>query len=165
MEPRSSTSRTSVLTSLLPQISEICCGAKRSFVFLTGGPLTWRFLQRFLQREGAKEPFIGCGLCCVQVQQLQGVYNLQEPHFWTLCSDVYIGTLKLLVAPDADTRWILSQTHNIFTQVGGGLQPPRTSPRPRRRRAGVKPSLLCAGWSPSAVRPDGNGRHVEAPPR
>lgn len=54
------------------------------------------------------------------MQQLQGVYNLQEPHFWTLCSDVYIGTLKLLVAPDADARWILSQTHNIFTQVGGG---------------------------------------------
>ncbi|KTG46470.1 hypothetical protein cypCar_00037595 [Cyprinus carpio] len=53
-----------------------------------------------------------------KVQQLQGVYNLQEPHFWTLCTDVYIGTLKLLVAPDADSRWILSQTHNIFTQVG-----------------------------------------------
>uniref|UniRef100_A0A3B5LIW9 Zinc transporter n=1 Tax=Xiphophorus couchianus TaxID=32473 RepID=A0A3B5LIW9_9TELE len=56
--------------------------------------------------------------CYQRVQQLQGVYNLQEPHFWTLCTDVYIGTLKLLVAPDADTRWILSQTHNIFTQVG-----------------------------------------------
>lgn len=55
--------------------------------------------------------------CCVQVQQLQGVYSLQEPHFWTLCSDVYIGTVKLLVAPDADSRWILSQTHHIFTQV------------------------------------------------
>ncbi|KAK2906891.1 hypothetical protein QQF64_019218 [Cirrhinus molitorella] len=56
--------------------------------------------------------------CYQRVQQLQGVYNLQEPHFWTLCTDVYIGTLKLLVAPDADSRWILSQTHNIFTQVG-----------------------------------------------
>uniref|UniRef100_A0AAY4BCX2 Zinc transporter n=1 Tax=Denticeps clupeoides TaxID=299321 RepID=A0AAY4BCX2_9TELE len=56
--------------------------------------------------------------CYQRVQQLQGVYNLQEPHFWTLCTDVYIGTLKLLVAPDADARWILSQTHNIFTQVG-----------------------------------------------
>ncbi|XP_033935772.1 zinc transporter 7, partial [Pseudochaenichthys georgianus] len=53
-----------------------------------------------------------------RVQKLQGVYNLQDPHFWTLCTDVYIGTLKLLVAPDADTRWILSQTHNIFTQAG-----------------------------------------------
>uniref|UniRef100_UPI003AAB41F6 zinc transporter 7 isoform X1 n=2 Tax=Centroberyx gerrardi TaxID=166262 RepID=UPI003AAB41F6 len=56
--------------------------------------------------------------CYQRVQQLQGVYNLQEPHFWTLCSDVYIGTLKLLIAPDADSRWILSQTHHIFTQAG-----------------------------------------------
>ncbi|RXM28800.1 Zinc transporter 7 [Acipenser ruthenus] len=56
--------------------------------------------------------------CYQRVQQLQGVYNLQEPHFWTLCTDVNIGTLKLLVAPDADSRWILSQTHNIFTQAG-----------------------------------------------
>ncbi|XP_041126521.1 zinc transporter 7 [Polyodon spathula] len=56
--------------------------------------------------------------CYQRVQQLQGVYNLQEPHFWTLCTDVHIGTLKLLVAPDADSRWILSQTHNIFTQAG-----------------------------------------------
>ncbi|NXW50213.1 ZNT7 protein, partial [Nyctiprogne leucopyga] len=53
---------------------------------------------------------------CLFVQQLQGVYSLHDPHFWTLCTDVYIGTLKLLVAPDADGRWILSQTHNIFTQ-------------------------------------------------
>uniref|UniRef100_A0A3B5BG32 Zinc transporter n=1 Tax=Stegastes partitus TaxID=144197 RepID=A0A3B5BG32_9TELE len=56
--------------------------------------------------------------CYQRVQRLQGVYNLHEPHFWTLCTDVYIGTLKLLVAPDADTRWILSQSHNIFTQAG-----------------------------------------------
>nr|XP_004659137.1 zinc transporter 7 [Jaculus jaculus] len=56
--------------------------------------------------------------CYHRVQQLRGVYSLQEQHFWTLCSDVYVGTLKVLVAPDADTRWILSQTHNIFTQAG-----------------------------------------------
>ncbi|KAJ0032827.1 hypothetical protein NQD34_002908 [Periophthalmus magnuspinnatus] len=56
--------------------------------------------------------------CYQRVQQLQGVYNLQDPHFWTLCTDVYIGTIKLLVSPDADTRWIQSQAHNIFTQAG-----------------------------------------------
>ncbi|XP_061635473.1 zinc transporter 7 isoform X1 [Phyllopteryx taeniolatus] len=56
--------------------------------------------------------------CYQRVQQLQGVYNVQQPHFWTLCTDVYVGTLKVAVAPDADARWILSQTHNIFTQVG-----------------------------------------------
>ncbi|XP_069497667.1 zinc transporter 7 [Ambystoma mexicanum] len=56
--------------------------------------------------------------CYQRVQQLQGVYSLHDPHFWTLCTEVYIGTLKLLVAPDADAKWILSQTHNIFTQAG-----------------------------------------------
>ncbi|KAG7265193.1 hypothetical protein CRUP_030307 [Coryphaenoides rupestris] len=56
--------------------------------------------------------------CYQRVQHLQGVYNIQEPHFWTLCTDVYVGTLKLLLAPDADARWIQNQTHNIFTQVG-----------------------------------------------
>ncbi|XP_019711377.1 zinc transporter 7 [Hippocampus comes] len=56
--------------------------------------------------------------CYQRVQQLEGVYNVQQPHFWTLCTDVYVGTLKVVVAPDADARWILSQTHNIFTQVG-----------------------------------------------
>ncbi|KAF7243542.1 Zinc transporter 7 [Varanus komodoensis] len=56
--------------------------------------------------------------CYQRVQQLQGVYSLHDPHFWTLCTDVYIGTLKLFVAPDADAKWILSQTHNIFTQAG-----------------------------------------------
>lgn len=56
--------------------------------------------------------------CYQRVQQLKGVYNLHDPHFWTLCTDVYIGTLKLFIAPDADAKWILSQTHNIFTQAG-----------------------------------------------
>ncbi|XP_067137558.1 zinc transporter 7 [Centruroides vittatus] len=55
--------------------------------------------------------------CYQRVMQLEGVYSVQEPHFWTLCSDVYIGTLKLEVAPDADARYIVSQTHNIFTQA------------------------------------------------
>uniref|UniRef100_A0A8C6Z4X7 Zinc transporter n=1 Tax=Nothoprocta perdicaria TaxID=30464 RepID=A0A8C6Z4X7_NOTPE len=50
-------------------------------------------------------------------QRAQYTQILHDPHFWTLCTDVYIGTLKLLIAPDADARWILSQTHNIFTQV------------------------------------------------
>lgn len=52
-----------------------------------------------------------------QVSQLEGVYSVQEPHFWTLCSDVYIGTIKLEVAANADGRYLVSQTHNIFTQV------------------------------------------------
>lgn len=56
--------------------------------------------------------------CYQKVSQLEGVYSVQEPHFWTLCSDVYIGTIKLEVAANSDARYLLSQTHNIFTQVG-----------------------------------------------
>lgn len=53
-----------------------------------------------------------------RVRMLDGVYSVQEPHFWTLCSEVYIGTIKLEVASKADAKYILSQTHNIFTQIG-----------------------------------------------
>lgn len=56
--------------------------------------------------------------CYERVRMLDGVYSVQEPHFWTLCSEVYIGTIKLEVASKADAKYILSQTHNIFTQVG-----------------------------------------------
>ncbi|BFY99378.1 hypothetical protein BsWGS_02418 [Bradybaena similaris] len=56
--------------------------------------------------------------CYQRVSQLEGVYSVQEPHFWTLCTDVYIGTIKLEVGANADSRYILSQTHNIFTQIG-----------------------------------------------
>lgn len=56
--------------------------------------------------------------CYQRVTQLEGVYAIHEPHFWTLCSDVYVGTLKLEIAPNADAKYIISQTHNIFTQAG-----------------------------------------------
>ncbi|KAI8509726.1 hypothetical protein Bbelb_121540 [Branchiostoma belcheri] len=56
--------------------------------------------------------------CYQRVMGLEGVYSVHEPHFWTLCSDVYIGTVKVEVSPEADAKYILSATHNIFTQVG-----------------------------------------------
>jgi zinc transporter 5/7 len=56
--------------------------------------------------------------CFQRVMQLEGVYSVQEPHFWTLCSDVYIGSVKLEVAQKADAPYIISHTHNIFTQAG-----------------------------------------------
>ncbi|XP_055932711.1 zinc transporter 7-like isoform X1 [Argiope bruennichi] len=56
--------------------------------------------------------------CYQRVMQLDGVYSVQEPRFWTLCSNVYIGSIKLEVAPTADPKYLLSHTHNIFTQVG-----------------------------------------------
>ncbi|PRD29828.1 UNVERIFIED_CONTAM: slc30a7-a [Trichonephila clavipes] len=59
--------------------------------------------------------------CYQRVMQLDGVYSVQEPRFWTLCSNVYIGTIKLEVSPTADAKYLLSHTHNIFTQVNSFL--------------------------------------------
>jgi zinc transporter 5/7 len=58
------------------------------------------------------------GGCYQRVMQLEGVFSVQEPHFWTLCSDVFVGAIKLEVAKNADPRYIISQTHNIFNAIG-----------------------------------------------
>jgi solute carrier family 30 (zinc transporter), member 5/7 len=56
--------------------------------------------------------------CFTKVSQLDGVYSVQEPHFWTLCSDVYVGMLKLEVHKNADFKYLQTQTHSIFYQIG-----------------------------------------------
>ncbi|KAJ8672969.1 hypothetical protein QAD02_004230 [Eretmocerus hayati] len=56
--------------------------------------------------------------CYDAVKRLAGVYSVQEPHFWTLCSDVYIGCLKLEVARSVDPRYVIAQTQMIFESVG-----------------------------------------------
>ncbi|XP_037288195.1 solute carrier family 30 member 7 isoform X1 [Rhipicephalus microplus] len=71
-----------------------------------------------LMQRTPKELDTALPTCYQRVMQLEGVYSVQEPHFWTLCSDVYIGTLKLEVAKGADVSYLLSCTHSIFTQAG-----------------------------------------------
>lgn len=56
--------------------------------------------------------------CYSKVNQLEGVLSVQEPHFWTLCSDFYVGALKVEVARTADPKYILSHTHMIFQGAG-----------------------------------------------
>ncbi|XP_063404244.1 zinc transporter 7-like [Mytilus trossulus] len=56
--------------------------------------------------------------CYTKVSQIDGVYSVQDPHFWTLCSEVYVGTIKVEVEAKADTRYIQSATHSIFAQIG-----------------------------------------------
>jgi zinc transporter 5/7 len=50
--------------------------------------------------------------------QLEGVLSIQEPHFWTLCSEVFVGSVKVEVSNKADARYVLSHTHSIFAQIG-----------------------------------------------
>lgn len=56
--------------------------------------------------------------CYQKVISLAGVYSVQEPHFWTLCSDVYIGALKLEVSKNVDPKYVVQHTQMIFASVG-----------------------------------------------
>jgi zinc transporter 5/7 len=53
-----------------------------------------------------------------RVCQLDGVNSVQDPHFWTLCSKNFVGSMRVLVTPQADASVVLSQTHGIFNQIG-----------------------------------------------
>jgi len=56
--------------------------------------------------------------CYQRLMQLEGVLSVQEPHFWTLCSDIYVGTLKLEVSRNADPRYITQNAQLIFQGIG-----------------------------------------------
>ncbi|RVE55256.1 hypothetical protein evm_000154 [Chilo suppressalis] len=53
-----------------------------------------------------------------RVVGLAGVHAVQEPHFWTLCSDVHVGALKLEVAREVDPRYVTDQAARIFREAG-----------------------------------------------
>lgn len=53
-----------------------------------------------------------------KTKQLEGVISVQEQHFWTLCSEIYVGVLKLEVTRNADPRYVVCQTQNIFSAIG-----------------------------------------------
>lgn len=53
-----------------------------------------------------------------RVVGLAGVHAVQEPHFWTLCSDVHVGAIKIEVAREVDPRYITDQTARIFREAG-----------------------------------------------
>ena len=53
-----------------------------------------------------------------QVRQLQGVQDIQETRFWTLCSNYYVGGVKIEVLPNADAKYVISHTQMIFRAIG-----------------------------------------------
>lgn len=56
--------------------------------------------------------------CYQSVMGLAGVQSVQEPHFWTLCSDVFVGAVKLEVSEKADARYVTMHTRMIFEAIG-----------------------------------------------
>ena len=58
------------------------------------------------------------GILLLQVTSLEGVVGVQEPHFWTLCTNYYCGGIKLEVSKDCDPKYVISHTQHIFRSVG-----------------------------------------------
>lgn len=56
--------------------------------------------------------------CYQKVMGLAGVYSVQEPHFWTLCSNFYVGAIKLEVSKNVDPKYVITHTRMIFEAVG-----------------------------------------------
>ncbi|XP_055377792.1 zinc transporter 7 [Condylostylus longicornis] len=56
--------------------------------------------------------------CYQKVTGLAGVYAVQEPHFWTLCSEVYVGAIKLEVSRNVDPRYVVTHARMIFESIG-----------------------------------------------
>lgn len=56
--------------------------------------------------------------CFYKISALPGVFSVQEPHFWTLCTGQYVGNIKLEVSAAADPRYVLQQSRAIFNAVG-----------------------------------------------
>lgn len=56
--------------------------------------------------------------CYQKVTGLAGVYSVQEPHFWTLCSDNFVGAIKLEVSKNVDPKYVVAHTRMIFEAVG-----------------------------------------------
>lgn len=53
-----------------------------------------------------------------RVVGLAGVHAVQEPHFWTLCSEIHVGAMKLEVAREVDPRYVTDQVARIFREAG-----------------------------------------------
>lgn len=53
-----------------------------------------------------------------KVTGLAGVYSVQDPHFWTLCSDIHVGAVKLEVSKNVDPKYVLSHARMLFESIG-----------------------------------------------
>lgn len=52
-----------------------------------------------------------------RVSALDGVLSIQEPHFWALCTDKYIGSLRVEVRRNVDYNYIQSMIRGIFAGI------------------------------------------------
>ncbi|KAJ3034398.1 hypothetical protein HDV00_005054 [Rhizophlyctis rosea] len=52
------------------------------------------------------------------VLSIPGVIGMSHPHFWELCSNHYVGTVKVQVAEGANEQEVRFKVANVFREVG-----------------------------------------------
>ncbi|EKE38359.1 cation transporter, putative [Entamoeba nuttalli P19] len=52
-----------------------------------------------------------------QLQQLDGVLEYKNEHFWTLSPNNFVGSVVVVINEDADEQTILKQAHELFDSV------------------------------------------------
>ncbi|KAB0804334.1 hypothetical protein PPYR_01304 [Photinus pyralis] len=95
----------------------ICSMFISSLIILSVLPLIKDSVVILMQRQPSSLDNI-LPQCYQKVISLAGVYSVQEPHFWTLCSDVYVGAIKLEVSKTVDPKYVVSHTQMIFAAAG-----------------------------------------------
>ncbi|CAB0033584.1 unnamed protein product [Trichogramma brassicae] len=95
----------------------ICSMIIAILIFISVLPLIQKSMIILMQRQPTELDHV-LPQCYNRVTQLAGVYSVQEPHFWTLCSDIYVGCLKLEVARTVDPKYVIASTQSIFHAAG-----------------------------------------------
>lgn len=54
----------------------------------------------------------------MQIYEQEGVIQVHNPHFWTLCSGEYMGTLRLEIVNIADSGRLVAATRGILKGAG-----------------------------------------------
>lgn len=95
----------------------ICSLFIASLVALSVYPLLRDSISVIMQRT-PKQLEDQLAACYHRINSLEGVHSIHEPHFWTLCSDNYVGTIGVEISRTADYTYIQNTVRSIFTQIG-----------------------------------------------
>lgn len=52
-----------------------------------------------------------------KIQQIPGVLSVQSPHFWTLCSEKFVGGIKIEVSFNCDPRYVSMTARSLLSRV------------------------------------------------
>ena len=53
-----------------------------------------------------------------QVNDLEGVVEVRDAHFWTLCTGAYLGSMRLDIQEGSDSTHLVAMARSILKQAG-----------------------------------------------